>query len=238
VPKLGVNIDHVATLRQARRTFEPDPVWAAAAAELGGADQITVHLREDRRHIQDRDLEILVQTVHTRVNLELAVASDVLKIACRLKPGCACLVPEKRQEVTTEGGLDVCGGFKKISEAVKRLKGAGIEVSLFIDPDARQLEAATKTGAPCVELHTGSYAHARGKHAPRARLHELVEGAALARSLGLCVNAGHGLTYQNVVPVARIDGLEELNIGHSIIARAVCTGLTEAVREMKRLIEV
>jgi len=154
-----------------------------------------------------------------------------------VKPGCACLVPEKRQEVTTEGGLDVCGGFKKVREAVKRLQGAGIEVSLFIDPDTRQLEAAAKTGAPFVELHTGSYANARGEKDQHARLHELSEGAALASSLGLRVNAGHGLNYQNVVPVARIDGMEELNIGHSIIARAVFTGLTEAVQEMKRLID-
>ena len=237
MPRLGVNIDHVATIRQARRTYEPDPVWAAAAAELGGADQITVHLREDRRHIQDRDLELLVRTVQTRVNLELAVASDVLRKACRVKPACACLVPEKRQEVTTEGGLDAAGSFRKVCEAVKRLQGAGIEVSLFLDPDARQLEAAAKSGAPFVELHTGAYASARGEHARHARLHELVEGAALARSLGLRVNAGHGLNYRNVVPVARIEGMEELNIGHSIVARAVFTGLTEAVREMKRLID-
>lgn len=234
--RLGVNIDHVATIRQARRTYEPDPVWAAAAAELGGADQITVHLREDRRHIQDRDLELLVKTVHSRVNLELAVASDVLKIACRVKPGCCCLVPEKRQEVTTEGGLDVAGGFAKVREAAKRLGGAGIEVSIFIDPDPRQIEAAAKSGAPFIEMHTGSYANARSERETEKRLHELIEGAALARSLGLRVNAGHGLNYRNVIPVARIEGMEELNIGHAIVTRAIFTGLTEAVREMKRLI--
>lgn len=234
--KLGVNIDHVATIRQARRTYEPDPVWAAAAAELGGADQITVHLREDRRHIQDRDLDLLVKTVQSRVNLELAVASDVLKIACRVKPACCCLVPEKRTEVTTEGGLDVAGALKKVREATKRLGGAGIEVSLFIDPDPKQIAAAAKTGAPFIEMHTGSYANARSEQEVHARLHELVEGAALARSLGLRVNAGHGLNYRNVVPVARIEGMEELNIGHAIVARAVFVGLTEAVREMKRLI--
>ena len=236
MPKLGVNIDHVATLRQARRTYEPDPVWAAAAAELGGADQITVHLREDRRHIQDRDVELLLRTVQTRINLEMAVDPAIVKLACRLRPACACLVPEKRQEVTTEGGLDVRGSLRRVREAARRLSDAGILVSLFIDPDPRQLEAAASSGAPFVELHTGSYADAKSERAQRERLRELEEGAALAHSLGLRVNAGHGLNYRNVGAVAGIGGMEELNIGHAIIARAVFTGLTEAVREMKRLI--
>jgi len=237
MPKLGVNIDHVATIRQARRTYEPDPVWAAAAAELGGADQITVHLREDRRHIQDRDLEVLVRTVQTRINLELAVATDVLKIACTLKPTCACLVPERREEVTTEGGLDVAGGFKKVKEAVKRLGDAGVCVSLFIDSAPAQIEAAAKTGAPYVELHTGTYALVKSDEEVARELKKLTDGAAQGLALGLRINAGHGLNYRNVLPVARIPGMEELNIGHAIVARAVFTGLTEAVREMKRLID-
>jgi pyridoxine 5-phosphate synthase len=236
MPKLGFNIDHVATLRQARRGNEPDPVRAAVMAELGGADQLTVHLREDRRHIQDRDVELLLRTVQTRVNLEMAVAGEILNIACRLKPACACLVPERREEVTTEGGLNVCGHLKAVRAAAARLKRAGVTVSLFIDPDRAQIEAAAESGAPFIEMHTGRYANARGEAAQAEQLGSLVEGAALARRLGLRVNAGHGLNYQNVVPVARIEGLEELNIGHSIIARAVFTGLTEAVREMKRLI--
>ncbi|HYF50871.1 MAG TPA: pyridoxine 5'-phosphate synthase [Planctomycetota bacterium] len=234
--KLGVNIDHVATVRQARRTYEPDPVWAAAEAELGGADQITVHLREDRRHIQDRDVEVLVKTVQTRVNLEMAVASDVLKFALKVKPHCACLVPEKRAEVTTEGGLDVAGALPKVRETVKRLKGAGIEVSLFIDPDERQIEAAAKSGAPFIELHTGTYANARAEDEVERTLHQLEAGARQALSMGLRVNAGHGLNYRNVIPVARIPRMEELNIGHSLVARAIFTGLREAVAEMKRII--
>ncbi|MCY3020209.1 MAG: pyridoxine 5'-phosphate synthase [Planctomycetota bacterium] len=234
--ELGVNIDHVATLRQARRTYEPDPVWAAAEAELGGADQITVHLREDRRHIQERDIEILLKTVQTRVNLELAVASDVVKFAVRHKPQCCCLVPEKREEVTTEGGLDVAGQVRRVKETVKRLAGAGIVVSLFIDADQPQIEAAAATGAPFIELHTGRYANARGESALAAAFAELRDGARLAQNLGLRVNAGHGLNYRNVVPVARLPKIEELNIGHAIIARALFTGLRQAVREMKDLI--
>ncbi|MCK6474212.1 MAG: pyridoxine 5'-phosphate synthase [Planctomycetes bacterium] len=237
MPKLGVNIDHVATVRQARRTYEPDPVHAAQHAELGGADGITVHLREDRRHIQDRDVELLIHTVQTRVNLEMAVAAPIVKIACRLKPACACLVPERRQEVTTEGGLDVAGALGRVRGAVGRLNDAGIVVSLFVDPDPRQLAACAKTGAAFVELHTGAYANARTEKARNECLRKLVLGAETARALGLRVNAGHGLNYVNVVPVARIEGMEELNIGHAIVARAVFTGLTRAVREMKDLID-
>ena len=234
--RLGVNIDHIATVRQARRACEPDPVWAAAEAELGGADQITVHLREDRRHIQERDVEVLLKTVQTRVNLEMAIASDVTRIALRLKPQCACLVPEKRQEVTTEGGLDVAGSLARVKETVKKLGGAGIVVSLFIDPHEKQLEAAAKTGAPFIEMHTGAYANARTEDETARTFKQLEDGARQARALGLRVNSGHGLTYRNVVPVARIEGMEELNIGHAIVARALFTGLREAVREMKGLI--
>lgn len=235
--KLGVNIDHVATVRQARRTYEPDPVWAAAEAELGGADQITVHLREDRRHIQDRDVEILMRTVQTRVNLEMAVASEVLAIALRLKPHCVCLVPEKREEVTTEGGLDVAGSLERVQETVKKLAGAGIDVSLFIDPEPQQIEASAKSGAPFIEMHTGSYADAKGEIEIARRLDALRQGARLAIERGLRVNAGHGLNYRNVQVVAALPKMEELNIGHAIIARSIFTGLREAVREMKTLIK-
>ena len=234
--RLGVNIDHIATLRQARRTSEPDPVWAAALAELGGADQITVHLREDRRHIQDRDVAVLLRTVQTRVNLEMAVNGPILARACRWRPGCACLVPERREEVTTEGGLDVRRNLRAVRRAAARLKDAGVLVSLFIDPVRDQIEAAAESGAPFIEMHTGRYANARGERAVARRLRELADSAKLARSLGLRVNAGHGLNYRNVVPVARIVGLEELNIGHAIIARAVFVGLTAAVREMRQLV--
>ena len=233
---LGVNIDHVATVRQARRTYEPDPVWAAAEAELGGADQITVHLREDRRHIQERDVEVLLKTVQTRVNLEMAVASDVLRIALKLKPHCVCLVPEKREEVTTEGGLDAAGSLKRVRETVKKLSGAGIIVSLFIDASQKQIEASAASGAPFIEMHTGTYANARGEDEIKAELANLTDGARLALNLGLRVNAGHGLNYRNTAPVARIAGMEELNIGHAIVARALFTGIREAVREMKQLI--
>ncbi|MCX7806445.1 MAG: pyridoxine 5'-phosphate synthase [Planctomycetota bacterium] len=236
MPKLGVNIDHVATIRQARRAKEPDPVWAAAVAEMNGADGITVHLREDRRHIQDRDVEILRRTVRTRLNLEMAIHPDIVRIACRIAPQCACIVPERRQEVTTEGGLDVAGGGRRLKDAVRRLADCGITVSLFIAPDPRQIEAAAKSGAPFIELHTGAYAGAREEKTAASELRKLIEGARLARQAGLRVNAGHGLDYWNVVPVARIDGMEELNIGHSIIARAVFVGLGQAVREMKALI--
>ncbi|MFN5321424.1 MAG: pyridoxine 5'-phosphate synthase [Planctomycetota bacterium] len=236
MPKLGVNIDHVATVRQARRTFEPDPVWAAAAAELGGADQITIHLREDRRHIQDRDLRLLKETVSVRLNLECACEAAMLEIACEVKPDQVCLVPEKREEVTTEGGLDVAGAFDRVAHAVRRLTDAGIQVSLFIDPDLRQIEAAVKCKAPVVELHTGGYAHAIRTPDETRELEKLRLAAWEASQRRLAVDAGHGLTYANVVPVAAIPEIRELNIGHSIISRSIFVGLTEAVREMKRLV--
>jgi len=232
---LGVNIDHVATIRQARRTVEPDPVWAAALAELGGADAITVHLREDRRHIQDRDLEVLRRTVQVKLNLECAIEPTMVGIACRVLPDQVTLVPERREEITTEGGLDVVGRRTTTAEAVARLRGAGIAVSLFIDPDDRQIEAAADLGVEAVELHTGCYANATGR-AVDAALVALARGGAAVRQAGLVLNAGHGLTYRNVVPVARLDGMGELNIGHSIVARAVLVGFTQAVREMKALI--
>jgi len=233
---LGVNIDHVATVRQARRTVEPDPVWAAAAAELGGADAITVHLREDRRHIQDRDLEVLRRTVQVKLNLEAAIAPAMIDIACRVKPDQVTLVPERREEVTTEGGLDVVAHKAATAAAVRRLRDAGIAVSLFLDAEARQIDAAVELGADAVELHTGQYANAATETARHAELVTLSRGAAMIRQAKLALAAGHGLTYTNVVPVARLEGMGELNIGHSIVARAVFTGMTEAVREMKRLI--
>lgn len=235
MPELGVNIDHVATVRQARRTYEPDPVWAATLAELGGADGITLHLREDRRHIQDRDLEVMKQTVHCKLNLELACNRDVLDIACRVLPDQATLVPEKREEVTTEGGLDVVGQFDTVAAAVKRLQDAGIYVSLFLDPDLPQLDAAAQLKVSAVELHTGSYALARGQ-AQQDELLKLIRAGRRIRELGMALHAGHGLNYHNVRPIAAIEGMHELNIGHSIIARALMIGLTPAVREMKELI--
>lgn len=232
---LGVNIDHVATIRQARRTVEPDPVWAAALAELGGADAITVHLREDRRHIQDRDLEVLRRTVQVKLNLECAIAPAMVEIACRVKPDQVTLVPEKREEITTEGGLDVVTHKAATAEAIQRLQAAGIVVSLFIDPCPRQIDATVELGAQAAELHTGEYANAAGD-AQQAKLVELSQAAAMIRQAKLELNAGHGLTYRNVVPVARLDGMGELNIGHSIVARAVLVGFSQAVREMKLLI--
>ena len=232
---LGVNIDHVATIRQARRTVEPDPVWAAALAELGGADAITVHLREDRRHIQDRDLEVLRRTVQVKLNLECAIAPAMVEIACRVKPDQVTLVPEKREEITTEGGLDVVAHKAATAEAIKRLQAAGISVSLFIDPCPRQIDATVDLGAQAAELHTGEYANATAA-AQHAKLVELSRGAAMVRQAKLELNAGHGLTYRNVVPVARLEGMGELNIGHSIVARAVLVGFSQAVREMKQLI--
>ncbi|TVS06985.1 MAG: pyridoxine 5'-phosphate synthase [Cyanobium sp. PLM2.Bin73] len=233
---LGVNIDHIANVRQARRTVEPDPVSYALLAELGGADGITVHLREDRRHIQDRDVELLRQTVRSRLNLEMAATAEMEAIALRVRPDMVTLVPEKRQEVTTEGGLDVAGQQAALSTLVGRLQGTGIAVSLFVDADAPQLEACAATGARWVELHTGGYAEAGWEEQPTA-LARLEEGCFIARSLGLRVNAGHGLTYQNVEPVAAIAGMEELNIGHTIVARALAVGLEQAVREMKALVQ-
>ncbi|MFM8414956.1 MAG: pyridoxine 5'-phosphate synthase [Planctomycetota bacterium] len=233
---LGVNIDHVATIRQARRTVEPDPVWAAAAAELGGADAITVHLREDRRHIQDRDLEVLRRTVQVKLNLECSIVPEMVGIACRVKPCQVTLVPERRAEVTTEGGLDVVGHREAVAAAVARLREAGIGVSLFIDPDPRQIDAAVDLAVDATELHTGCYANADSEAARGTRLVELARAGGMVRQAGLALAAGHGLTYRNVVPVARLDGMGELNIGHSIVARAVFVGMAEAVREMKRLI--
>lgn len=236
MPLLGVNIDHVATVREARKTNEPDPVWAATLAELGGADAITVHLREDRRHIQERDLRVLVESVAVPINLELACADDVLKIACETQPYQATLVPERREEVTTEGGLDVVGGRKRVAEAVKRLRDAGIKVSLFLDPDKAQLAAGAELGVDAIELHTGAYAHASAKHNAESELAELVKSGQQIRSAGILLHAGHGLTYRNVKPVAEIAEMRELNIGHSIIARAIMVGLEQAVRDMKRLV--
>ena len=233
---LGVNIDHVATVRQARRTVEPDPVWAAARAELGGADAITVHLREDRRHIQDRDLDVLRQTVQVKLNLECAIAPAMIDIACRVKPCQVTLVPEKREEVTTEGGLDILAHRAATTEAVRRLIDAGIAVSMFIDPCARQIDASVDLGAAAVELHTGCYANAESAATRHDELVKLARAGVMVRQAGLELNAGHGLTYRNVVPVARIEGMGELNIGHSIVARAIFVGLTQAVREMRQLI--
>ncbi len=233
---LGVNIDHIANVRQARLTVEPDPVTYALLAELGGADGITVHLREDRRHIQDRDVELLRRTLRSRLNLEMAATAEMEAIALRLGPDMVTLVPEQRQEVTTEGGLDVAGQQRSLSGLVERLQAAGIAVSLFVDADTHQLEASAATGARWVELHTGGYAEAGWAEQPAA-LARLQEGSFIARSLGLRVNAGHGLTYQNVEPVAAIEGMEELNIGHTIVARALAVGLEQAVREMRALVQ-
>jgi pyridoxine 5-phosphate synthase len=234
--RLGVNIDHVATVREARKTNEPDPVWAATLAELGGADGITLHLREDRRHIQDRDVRIMIETVAVPTNLELATADEVLAIACELRPTQATLVPERREEVTTEGGLDVVGQRERVTAAVKRLQDAGIVVSLFLDPDPQQIEAGIATGAEAIELHTGAYAHASAKGKALDELAQLHQSAELIRQAGIVLNAGHGLTYRNVGPVAAIAEMHELNIGHSIIARAIMVGLEQAVRDMKRLV--
>ena len=232
--QLGVNIDHIATLRQARGTRYPDPVQAAIEAEQAGADAITLHLREDRRHIQERDVEIIRQTLHTRMNLEMAATEEMIVIARRIRPHDCCLVPERRQELTTEGGLDVAGQHRKIAEACARLADAGIRVSLFVDPEPDQIEAAAAAGAPVIEIHTGHYAELEGvaRNPELARVEQAVQ---LGLDLKLQVNAGHGLNYQNVQPIAAIPGLSELNIGHAIVARALFTGLAEAVREMKRL---
>lgn len=230
---LGVNIDHIATIRQARRTVEPDPVAAAVLAELGGADGITVHLREDRRHIQDRDVRLLRQTVRTHLNLEMAPTEEMVAIAIAIKPDYVTLVPERREEVTTEGGLDIVSNFDRLYQVVNQLQGAGIPVSWFIDADSTQIEAAAKTGAQFVELHTGKYADAPDATTRQQELAALQQGSEQAIALGLRVNAGHGLTYWNVYPVACIPGMEELNIGHTIISRAVQVGMERAVREMK-----
>lgn len=230
---LGVNIDHIATVRQARGTAYPDIVEAALAAEQGGADGITVHLREDRRHIQDRDVERLLPAVRTKVNLEMAVTPEMVGIGCRLRPADICLVPERRQEVTTEGGLDAAGNAAAVGDAVRRLQEAGARVSLFIDAEPAQIETAHRLGAVAIEIHTGRYADASDAAARSVELERVHAGAALGRSLGLIVNAGHGLTVENVGPIAAIAGMHELNIGHSLVARALFVGLEAAVREMK-----
>jgi pyridoxine 5-phosphate synthase len=234
--RLGVNIDHVATVRQARQAQEPDPVAAAVLAILGGADGITIHLREDRRHIQDRDLHLLRQTVPHRLNLEMAATDAMVDIACAVKPDEATLVPESRQELTTEGGLDVVAHQDAVRKAVQRLSAAGIQVSLFIDPNVRQIEMAKLLGAKAVEIQTARYSEAKTSVPRQRELATLVESASLAVQHGLHLHMGHGLTYTNVQAVARIAGLEELNIGHSIIARAVLVGMERAVREMKEAI--
>ena len=232
--RLGVNIDHVATVRQARGTDYPDPVEAALLAERAGADSITLHLREDRRHIQDDDLERLKAVMQTHMNLEMAVTDEMLAIAVGIQPQDCCLVPEKREELTTEGGLDAAGQLDKVARACGKLTGNGIRVSLFIDPDPRQLDAAVTVGAPVVELHTGAYADAASAEQD-AELQRIVEAAAYGQRIGLTVHAGHGLHYENVKPVAEIPEIVELNIGHAIIARAIFDGFTSAVRDMKRL---
>ena len=234
--RLGVNIDHVATVRQARRIREPDPVWAVVLAELGGADQITLHLREDRRHIQDEDLARVLATASVPVNLEMAVTEEMIRIACERRPHSATFVPERRQEITTEGGLDVAGQEEAVRRAVERVASAGVKVALFIDPDPRQVEAAARTGARAVELHTGAYAEAWGTPEAEAELERLREAASLAKREGLRVHAGHGLNVRNVGPVARIPEVEELNIGHSIVGRAIFVGMQRAVAEMKEII--
>ncbi len=240
--ELGVNVDHVATVRQARRTYEPDPVWAAIEAHLGGADGITVHLREDRRHIQDEDVRRLRELTHIRLNLEMAATEEMVAIAARIRPEMAMLVPEGRHEITTEGGLDIVSQEDKLRRAVERLAAAGIVVSVFIDADAKQVEAAQRIGASVCEVHTGPYAaafHSKGRDeespAVQSELAQIRRAGEAIRALGMRFNAGHALNYFNVEPVARLPGLRELHIGHAIVSRAVFVGMREAVREMKRL---
>ncbi|NGZ06850.1 MAG: pyridoxine 5'-phosphate synthase [Magnetococcales bacterium] len=233
--KLGVNVDHVATVRQARGGRYPDPVAAALVAERAGADSITVHLREDRRHIQERDVVLLQETIQTKINLEMAATEAMITLACQWKPADCCLVPEKRTELTTEGGLDVLSNLDLLQAAIDQLGSAGIRVSLFIDPDPEQIRAAVKVGAPVIELHTGAYAESRNPIQRQDELNRLRLGANMARGLGLTVHAGHGLHYHNVQEVAAIEGIKELNIGHAIIARALFDGMDLAVRDMKRL---
>ena len=236
MPVLCVNVDHVATLRQARMGREPEPATAAALAELGGAAGIIVHLREDRRHIQDRDVEVLRRTVNTKLNLEMAATKEMQGIALAVKPETVCLVPEKRQELTTEGGLNCLGREKELRDYLAPLAEAGIEASLFVDADPRQIEAASKTGARFVEIHTGHYADARGRAAVEAELARILEGIRLAQQAGLEVNLGHGLNYVNVLPFARVPGIREYSIGHSLMARAIFTGLERAVRDMAEIL--
>jgi len=234
---LGVNIDHVATVRQARRTDEPNPVWAAVEAELGGADCITFHLREDRRHINDQDARLLRETVAVKLNMEMSMAQAIVHIACELRPAQATLVPERREELTTEGGLDVARLRDRAAEAVRRLHDAGIEVSAFIEPAADQIQASADAGFDAVELWTGAYANARSQPEAREALAVLSSSVSAGRGAGLVVHGGHGLTYRNVAPVAAIAGFSEFNIGHSIVSRAVFVGMREAVRLMKELLD-
>ena len=241
--ELGVNVDHVATVRQARRTYEPDPVWAAIEAHLGGADGITVHLREDRRHIQDEDVRRLRELTHIKLNLEMAATAEMVAIACRLRPEMAMLVPEGRHEITTEGGLDICSQEARLRNEVAKLAGAGIVVSVFIDAELRQVDAAKRIGASVCEIHTGPYAHAfhaKGRDSESAavltELERIRSAGEAIRAAGMRFNAGHALNYFNVQPVARLPGVRELHIGHSIVSRSIFVGLREAVREMKRLI--
>ena len=235
-PRLGVNVDHVATLRQSRRTTYPDPVLAAMLAELAGADQITIHLREDRRHIQERDLAVLRKTVQTRLNLEMAATQEMVKIAFETKPDTCTLVPERREELTTEGGLDVAANRDALRKVVKTLKDAEIKVSIFVDPDMDQIRAAHRVEADVVEIHTGRYADARLAQDRRRELARVVDTAKAAAKLGLEVAAGHGLNYQNVLPVAALPEIEELNIGHAIVGHAIMVGMERAVREMRELL--
>ena len=235
--ELGVNIDHIATVRQARRTVEPDPIWAAALAELGGADGITVHLREDRRHIQDRDVNLLRETVRCKLNLEMACAEEIIKIACKIRPDQVTLVPERREEITTEGGLDVAGQAEAVKKIVKRLQDRGMTVSLFLDPDPKQIESGFHTGCDAIELHTGCYALAETTEKRTVEFNRLQTAGTEIHIAGIRLHAGHGLTYHNVLPIASIPNMLELNIGHSIIARALMVGMKEAVTEMKRLLE-
>ncbi|MGL6194709.1 MAG: pyridoxine 5'-phosphate synthase [Thermoguttaceae bacterium] len=236
--ELGVNIDHIATVREARKTNEPDPIWAAAQAELGGADGITVHLREDRRHIQDRDVRLLRETVKAKLNMELACVDEIVNIACEVRPDQATLVPEKRNEVTTEGGLDLISNRKSVSEVVAKLKANGIFVSLFIDPDPAQIETAKQLKADAVEIHTGCYSLAKSEAERHNELIRTISAGKMATEAGLRLHAGHGLTYHNVIPIAQVPGMVELNIGHSIISRALFVGMQAAVAEMKKILEV
>lgn len=237
VPKLGVNIDHVATLRQARRETDPDPILAARICEQAGAHSIVAHLREDRRHIQDMDIVLLRKTVKTRLNLEMSTAQDIVKAALQIKPDQATLVPEKRQEITTEGGLDVAANSKRLDSVCTKLMQKGITVSLFIDPDKKQIEATRSLGVPMIELHTGAYARACVGRSEAKEFAKIKAMTIFARKLGLTVNAGHGLNYHNTKPIAHIEGIEELNIGHSIVSRALFVGLKQAVEEMVKIIK-
>lgn len=237
MPKLGVNIDHIATLRQARKGMDPDPVAAALLAETAGADGIVAHLREDHRHIQERDIYLLREKIKTKLNLEMAANEKIVKIALDILPDSVCLVPERRQELTTEGGLDILGQEKQLKAVVKRLQDKGITVSLFVDPVEQQIAAAARIKANCLELHTGNYAEAKDENNCQKELEKLKMAGKKAQDLGLKLNAGHGLDYRNVLPVARIVGVQELNIGFSIVSRAVFVGIVQAVREMKELIQ-